>query len=113
MIGPNPIATPLITIDADNASGSTDFFWQSTVDPDGTPIQYLLEFAIAGGDTIDALLSSTNYSLAHSELIELMTDLSVTRFDVDWTVYAYDGFDYSDSSTVWTITFDGGWYLVD
>ena len=40
-----------------------------------------------------------------------MTDLSVTRFDVDWTVYAYDGFDYSDSSTVWTITFDGGWVL--
>ena len=111
LIGPNPLATPLITIDADNASGSTDFFWQSTVDPDGTPIQYLLEFAIAGGDTIDTLLSSTNFSLAHSELIELMTDLSVTRFDVDWTVYAYDGFDYSDSSTVWTITFDGGWVL--
>ena len=111
LIGPDPLATPLITIDANNASGSTDFFWQSTVDPDGTPVKYLLEFAITGGDTIDTLLSSTNFSFEHSEIVERMTDLSVTRFDVDWTVYAYDGFDYSDSSIVWTITFDAGWVL--
>ena len=43
LLTPDPTATPLVTIDANNATGSTDFYWTNTTDPDGTPIEYIFE----------------------------------------------------------------------
>jgi hypothetical protein len=75
LLTPDPTATPLVTIDANNATGSTDFYWTNTTDPDGTPIEYIFEIMVPG-DTLDTLLSSNSFSLDHSEVVELMEELS-------------------------------------
>ena len=111
LLTPDPTATPLVTIDANNATGSTDFFWTNTSDPDGTPIEYIFEIMVPG-DTLDTLLSSNSFSLDHSEVVELMEELSVTSFDATWDVHAYDGFEATGSSNgPWALSFDAGWVL--
>lgn len=111
LLAPDPTATPLVTIDANNATGSTDFFWTNTSDPDGTPIEYIFEIMVPG-DTLDTLLSSNSFSLDHSEVVELMEELSVTSFDATWDVHAYDGFEATGSSNgPWALSFDAGWVL--
>ena len=113
LLTPDPTATPLVTIDANNATGSTDFYWTNTTDPDGTPIEYVFEMWVTGGvDTLDTLLSSNEFSLDHSEVVEMMQELSVTSFEATWNVYADDGFDATGSSNgPWTLSFDAGWVL--
>ena len=111
LLTPDPTATPLVTIDANNATGSTDFYWTNTTDPDGTPIEYIFEIMVPG-DTLDTLLSSNSFSLDHSEVVELMEELSVTSFEATWDVHAYDGFEATGSSNgPWALSFDAGWVL--
>jgi methionine-rich copper-binding protein CopC len=109
---PDPTSTPLVTIDANNATGSTNFAWMTAVDPDGTPIEYVFEMWVAGGDTMDTLLSSNSFDLDHALVVEMMEELSVTSFNATWDVYADDGFEATGSSNgPWALSFDAGWVL--
>jgi len=113
LLTPDPSSTPLVTIDANNATGSTDFYWTNTTDPDGTPIEYIFEIMVPG-DTLDTLLSENSFSLDHADLIWLMDSLMVTSLEATWDVHAYDGFEATESSNgPWALTFDGGWVLGD
>jgi hypothetical protein len=108
---PDPASTPLITIDANNATGSTNFAWMTAVDPDGTPIEYIFEIMVPG-DTLDTLLSTNSFNLDHALVVEMMEDLSVTSFNATWDVHAYDGFEATGSSNgPLALSFDAGWVL--
>ena len=117
-VPPNPVAliTPPdgteLTIDGNNAQGATSIFWTSAFDPDGTPVEYILEFIINENDTLDTVVTSTNFDMSHEETLEYMTDNGVTSLDVMWNVYTFDGFDGVGSSNgPWSLTIDGGWAL--
>ena len=108
-----PADETLLTIDGDNAEGQTGIIWTSSIDPDGTPVEYVLELVIENtGDTLDTALSVTNFFLQHAEVLEYMEEAGVTQLDISWDVFAEDGFDYSSSANgPWSLTIDGGWAL--
>lgn len=108
-----PADETLLTIDGDNAEGQTGIIWTNSIDPDGTPVEYVLELVIENtGDTLDTALSVTNFFLQHAEVLEYMEEAGVTQLDISWDVFAEDGFDYSSSSNgPWSLTIDGGWAL--
>ena len=41
-----PADATMLTIDGDNAEGQTGIIWTSSIDPDGTPVEYVLELVI-------------------------------------------------------------------
>ena len=116
---PSPVALigpadeTVLTIDGSNAEGQTGIFWTNSTDPDGYPIEYFLELIVENtGDTLDTLISQSNFFLSHGEVLEYMTEVSVTQLDISWNVYAYDGFeDVESSNGPWSLTIDGGWAL--
>ena len=116
---PSPVALigpadeTVLTIDGSNAEGQTGIFWTNSTDPDGYPIEYFLELIVENtGDTLDTLISQSNFFLSHEEVLEYMTEVGVTELDIMWDVYAYDGFeDVESSNGPWSLTIDGGWAL--
>ena len=108
-----PADETVLTIDGNNAEGQTGIFWTNSLDPDGTPVEYVLELVFENtGDTLDTAMSVTNFFLQHAEVLEYMEEVGVTQLDVSWDVFAEDGFDYSSSSNgPWSLTIDGGWAL--
>jgi len=116
---PSPVALigpadeTVLTIDGSNAEGQTGIFWTNSTDPDGYPIEYFLELIVENtGDTLDTLISQSNFFLSHGEVLEYMTEVGVTQLDISWNVYAYDGFeDVESSNGPWSLTIDGGWAL--
>lgn len=105
-----PADETILIIDGDNAEGSTGIFWTNSVDPDGTPVEYVLELIFENtGDTLDTAMSVTNFFLQHAEVLEYMEEAGVTQLNISWDVFAEDGFDYSTSSNgPWSLTIDGG-----
>ena len=116
---PSPVALigpadeTVLTIDGSNAEGQTGIFWTNSTDPDGYPIEYFLELIVENtGDTLDTLISQSNFFLSHEEVLEYMTEVGVTELDIMWDVYAYDGFeDVESSNGPWSLKIDGGWAL--
>jgi len=114
---PTTLITPSdgteLTIDGSNSDGTTSIFWMSANDPDGTPIEYILEFAVTNlNDTLDTVVTSTNFNLSHQDMLDVMTESGVTHLDIMWNVYTFDGFDGTGSTNgPWSLTIDGGWAL--
>ena len=111
LIGPTD--ETVLTIDEDNAGGQTGIFWTTSTDPDGTPVEYLLELIVENtGDTLDTVLTSSYLFLAHQEFLDYMLDSELTHLDIVWDVYTFDGFEGIESSNgPWRLTIDGGWAL--
>ena len=118
-VPPNPVALigpaveTVLTIDAGNADQETGIFWTNSSDPDGTPVEYILELIIENtADTLDTVLTSSNVFFEHQEFLDYMVDSEVTHLDIVWDVYTFDGFDGVESSNgPWSLTIDGGWAL--
>ena len=118
-VAPNPVAliapsdNTELTIDASNADGETGIFWTSSSDPDGTPVEYILELIVENvGDTLDSVVTTANLFLSHADLLDYMTESGVTHLDIVWDIYTFDGFDGVESSNgPWNLTIDGGWAL--
>ena len=62
-VPPNPVALigpadeTVLTIDGDNVGGQTGIFWTNSSDPDGTPVEYILELIVENtGDTLDTVV---------------------------------------------------------
>ena len=118
-VPPNPVALigpsdeTVLTIDGDNADGQTGIFWTNATDPDGTPVQYILEIIVENtADTLDTALTSSNIFFDHQDFLEYMVDSEVTHMDITWNVYTFDGFDGVGSSNgPWSLMIDGGWAL--
>tara|TARA_X000001036_G_scaffold62162_1_gene52402 strand:- start:542 stop:2272 length:1731 start_codon:yes stop_codon:yes gene_type:complete len=118
-VPPNPVALigpadeTVLTIDGDNAGGQTGIFWTNSSDPDGTPVEYILELIVENtGDTLDTVLTTSNIFFEHQEFLDYMVDSEVTHLDIVWDVFTFDGFDGVESSNgPWNLTIDGGWAL--
>ncbi len=111
LVAPAP-DTELI-IDGSNAEGSTQIIWQNATDPDGYPIEYILELIVENtSDTLDTMITNNIFNLSHAEILEYMEESAVTSLDITWDVYTSDGFDEVESSNgPWGLSIDGGWAL--
>ena len=118
-VPPNPVALigpadeTVLTIDGGNADQETGIFWTNSSDPDGTPVEYILELIVENtGDTLDTVLTTSNIFFEHQEFLDYMVESEVTHLDIVWDVYTFDGFDGVESSNgPWSLTIDGGWAL--
>ena len=90
-----------LSITQDNINASTAFTWGESVDPDGDEIEYLLVylpfFDLPDGGTEDVGLlinynyGSTNFHLAHQDVVDAMSELQSVTGNVYWNVLASDG----------------------
>ena len=118
-VPPNPVALigpadeTVLTIDGTNADTETGIFWTNGSDPDGTPVEYILELIVENtGDTLDTVLTTSNIFFENQEFLDYMVDSEVTHLDIIWNVYTFDGFDGVGSSNgPWSLMIDGGWAL--
>ena len=102
-----------LVIDGSNAEGTTQVVWQNATDPDGYPIEYILELIVENtGDTLDTMITNNIFNLSHGEMLEYMEESGVTSLDITWDVYTSDGFEEVESGNgPWSLSIDGGWAL--
>lgn len=102
-----------LVIDGSNAEGTTQIIWQNATDPDGYPIEYILELIVENtSDTLDTMITTNIFNLSHAEILEYMEESGVTSLDITWDVYTSDGFEEVESGNgPWSLSIDGGWAL--
>ena len=107
-----------VMITPDNIGSSQIFAWNASVDPNGTPVEYEICFAIQA--PFDQFCEDNGNSTAHfvpfADLAYYIDSLYQAGgnvvLDVNWTVYANDGMDETEATNgPRSITFDAGWAL--
>ena len=83
--------------------------WEPSSDVDNDDLSYgfVLYNGPYGSDTlIDTLLSETVLNIPYQSIAELLGFMGLTSISGDWTVFATDGVDTTQSGDVWSITLD-------
>ena len=82
------------TVVVNNNSDYLQFMWESSFDPDGDSLIYLLETSLF--DT-SMVWSDTSVSIADGILYNVMDSLNQNTIDMEWFVKATDGIDTTES----------------
>jgi len=107
-----------VMITPDNIGSSQIFAWNASVDPNGTPVEYEICFAIQA--PFDQFCEDNGNSTAHfvpfADVAYYIDSLYQAGgnvvLDINWTVYANDGMDETEAiNGPRSITFDAGWAL--
>ena len=85
--------------------------WEQSTDVDNDDLSY--SFVLYNGTympeaavLIDTLLSETVLNIPYQSIAELIGFMGLTSISGDWTVFATDGVDTTQSGDVWNITLD-------
>ena len=102
-----------LTLDQINIISETGLIWQSAEDPDGATVQYRLQLIATNvPDTLDTMLTSTNFWLQHSDFVGIMDSANITQLNISWDIYTSDGASETPSTNgPWSLTVDGSWVL--
>ena len=116
LLTPNDGDTVMISLD--NIGGNQLFAWNASVDPNGTPVEYVICYNIVApfDQFCDGGITSTAEFVPLQDIVDYIDSLQQAghgyTVDITWQVYASDGMDETEAGNgPRTITFDAGYAL--